>query len=90
MAEEIMSTPELALSQSDLRRLEQLANASGRTPRGMLKYVLRDGFVATERAVAAVGAGRNDVANGRTPSKEAVTKQAKELVTQYATKKKAA
>lgn len=85
-----MSAPELALSQSDLRRLEQLAKASGRTPRAMLKYVLRDGFVATERAVGAVGAGRNDVANGRTTSNDAVMRQAKELVTQYATKKKAA
>jgi len=85
-----MSAPELALSQSDLRRLEQLAKASGRTPRAMLKYVLRDGFVATERVVGAVGAGRDDVANGRTTSNDAVMKQAKELVTQYATKKKAA
>ena len=85
-----MSAPELALSQSDLRRLEQLAKASGRTPRAMLKYVLRDGFVATERVVAAVGAGRDDVANGRTTSNGAVMKQAKELVGQYATKKKAA
>ena len=85
-----MSAPELALSQSDLRRLEQLAKASGRTPRGMLKYVLRDGFVATERAVAAVVVGRNNVFNGRTTSNDAVMKQAKELVTQYVTKKKAA
>lgn len=31
MAGKIMSAPELALSQSDLRRLKQLARASGRT-----------------------------------------------------------
>ena len=85
-----MSAPELALSQSDLRRLEQLAKAAGRTPRAMLKYVLRDGFVATERAVTAVGAGRDDVANGRTTSNDTVMNQAKELVAQYVTKKKAA
>ena len=41
----------LTLSQTDTRRLERLAQAAGRTPRALLKYVLRDGFDATEHAV---------------------------------------
>jgi len=41
----------LALSQSDTRRLAKLALAAGRTPRAVLKHVLRDGFAATEEAV---------------------------------------
>lgn len=41
----------LALSQTDTRRLEKLALAAGRTPRAVLKHVLRDGFAATEDAV---------------------------------------
>lgn len=41
----------LTLSQADTRRLEKLAQAAGRTPRALLKYVLRDGFEATEHAV---------------------------------------
>ncbi|MGA8147854.1 MAG: hypothetical protein WB870_09810 [Gallionellaceae bacterium] len=43
----------LTLSQADTRRLERLAQAAGRTPRALLKYVLRDGFEATEHAVQA-------------------------------------
>ena len=41
----------LALPQTDTRRLEKLALATGRTPRAVLKHVLRDGFAATEDAV---------------------------------------
>lgn len=41
----------LALSQADTRRLEKLALAAGRTPRAVLKHVLRDGFAATEDAM---------------------------------------
>jgi predicted transcriptional regulator len=43
----------LTLSQTDTRRLEKLARTAGRTPRALLKYVLRDGFEATEHAVQA-------------------------------------
>ena len=46
----------LNLSVTDTRRLERLAQAAGRTPRSVLKYVLRDGFEATEYAVDAVRA----------------------------------
>lgn len=41
----------LTLSQADTRRLKRLAQAAGRTPRALLKYVLRDGFEATGHAV---------------------------------------
>lgn len=33
-----------ALSSADLRRLEKLARDAGRTPRAMMRFVLRDGF----------------------------------------------
>lgn len=46
----------LTLSQADTRRLEKLANKAGRTPKEVLKYVLRDGFEATEYAVKVVRA----------------------------------
>lgn len=39
---------EPSLNQADLRRLEKLAAAAGRSPRAMLKFVLRDGFAETE------------------------------------------
>jgi glucose-6-phosphate-specific signal transduction histidine kinase len=40
--------------QTDVRRLEKLANEAGRTPEDVLKHVLRDGFDATEYAIMAV------------------------------------
>lgn len=43
----------LTLSQADTRRLEKLAHIAGRSPRALLKHVLRDGFTATEHAVQA-------------------------------------
>lgn len=46
----------LTLSQADTRRLERLAQAAGRTPRALLKHVLRDGFEATEHAVQVTAA----------------------------------
>ena len=47
-----MST--LTLSRADTRRLERLAGEAGRTPEDVLKYVLRDGFDATEYAIKTV------------------------------------
>ena len=44
----------LTLSQADTRRLEKLASEAGRTPKEVLKHVLRDGFDATEHAIKAV------------------------------------
>ena len=51
----------LTLSQADTRRLEKLAQEAGRTPKEVLKYVLRDGFDATEYAVKAVRARMQSV-----------------------------
>jgi len=44
----------LTLSQTDTRRLEKLASEAGRTPKEVLKHVLRDGFDATEYAINSV------------------------------------
>jgi hypothetical protein len=41
----------LALSKIDQKRLERLAALAGRSPRAMLKFVLRDGFDAVEQDV---------------------------------------
>jgi len=51
----------LTLSQTDMRRVERLAHDAGRAPRAVLKFVLRDGFEATERAIKAV---RSRMADG--------------------------
>lgn len=80
-------TTQAALSQADLRRLEKLAAAAGRTPRAMLKYVLRDGFLEMERVVAAITRGRADVAVGRTVSHEEVMRRGSDLIHRHAVKK---
>ncbi|OGA62930.1 MAG: hypothetical protein A3F77_10720 [Betaproteobacteria bacterium RIFCSPLOWO2_12_FULL_67_28] len=40
--------PIISLSPAQQRRLEQLARDAGRTPKAMLKFVLRDGFDACD------------------------------------------
>jgi predicted transcriptional regulator len=60
----------LTLSQADTRRLEKLAHEAGRTPRDVLKHVLRDGFDATEYAVKAVRARMQSVE--RVPHEDAM------------------
>ena len=56
------STPEmLALAKGDQKRLERLAALAGRTPRSMLKFVLRDGFEAVERDILETLAAERDV-----------------------------
>jgi predicted transcriptional regulator len=85
-----MSAADPGLSQTDLRRLEKLASAAGRTPRAMLKFVLRDGFTETERVVRAVRAGREDVTAGRTRSHAAVMSEATAILSGHAKSQQAA
>ncbi|MBI5108506.1 MAG: hypothetical protein HZA62_07135 [Rhodocyclales bacterium] len=85
-----MSAAEPSLSQADLRRLEKLATEAGRTPRAMLKFVLRDGFSETERVVRAVKAGRADVKAGRTQSHATVMAKAGAILSGHAKSQQAA
>lgn len=85
-----MSATDPSLSQTDLRRLEKLASAAGRTPRAMLKFVLRDGFAETERVVRAVQAGRADVKAGRTRSHASVMEKAGAILSGHAKSQQAA
>ncbi|UTY56376.1 hypothetical protein [Massilia sp. erpn] len=43
----------LSLSRADQKRLERLAELAGRTPKAMLRFVLRDGFAECEESVRA-------------------------------------
>ena len=43
--------PLIALAHEQQHRLERLARRAGRSPRAMLKFVLRDGFDACEEDV---------------------------------------
>lgn len=78
---------DIALSQTDVRRLERLARAAGRTPQQALRFVLRDGFEATERTVKLVSARMK---RGRTIPHEDAKRQADALIAAHVRKKKAA
>lgn len=51
----------LALARVDQRRLERLAALAGRSPKAMLKYVLRDGFNAVEEDLRETIAAERDI-----------------------------
>lgn len=51
----------LALAKGDQQRLEQLAALAGRSPKSMLKFVLRDGFDAVEEDIRETLAAERDI-----------------------------
>ena len=68
-----------ALARVDQKRLERLAVLAGRSPRSMLKFVLRDGFEAVEKDIRETLAAERDIASHGTvahavkPAASAVT-----------------
>lgn len=78
---------DIALSQTDTRRLERLARAAGRTPQQALRFVLRDGFEATERTIKLVSARMK---RGRTIPHEEVKQRLDALIAAHGRKKKKA
>ncbi len=52
----------LALAKGDQKRLERLAMLAGRSPKAMLKFVLRDGFDAVEDDIRETLAAESDMA----------------------------
>lgn len=61
----------VALAKVDQRRLERLAKLAGRTPKAMLKFVLRDGFDAVEQDIIETLEAERDLdENGGIPHEE--------------------
>ncbi|MCA1974528.1 MAG: hypothetical protein LDL44_16965 [Caenispirillum sp.] len=85
-----MTRASVALSPTEQRRLEKLAQEAGRTPRAMLKYVLRDGFDYTEEFVRKVKEGLAELDAGKGVSRVVVSEQARRIVAKRAAHKKAA
>ena len=70
----------LALDMGDQKRLERLAAMAGRSPKAMLKFVLRDGFDAVERDIReTLEAERDSLENGAVPNAE-VARGAKAII----------
>lgn len=73
----------LALSASEQRRLERLAVAAGRTPKAMLKHVLRDGFDYCEYVVGAVNQGVDDANAGKLVASSEVRRKTRQVVVRH-------
>lgn len=70
----------LALAKVDQKRLERLAALAGRSPKALLKFVLRDGFDAVEEDIHESLAAMRDIElNGTVPHAE-VMRSAKKII----------
>jgi len=70
----------LALLPNDLRRLEKLARDAGRSPRSMMRFVLRDGFDFCEWVVRESLAADSEAKRRGTVSHDVVMKRARETI----------
>ena len=73
-----------ALTRTQQRRLEVLAREAGRTPRSMLRFVLRDGFELCEEDIAAARAAEAEAAQFRTVPHRQVSNEARVVIARHA------
>ena len=79
----------LALTPGQQRRIEKLAQRAGRTPKAMLRFVLRDGLEATEQDVRETLEADDDIdRNGAVPHRK-VMAQVRATVERHAAKRRA-
>jgi hypothetical protein len=78
----------LALTPGQRRRIEKLARLAGRTPKSMLRFVLRDGLEAIEQDVRETIEADEDIdRNGAIPQGE-VMARARATVERHAAKRR--
>lgn len=77
----------LALSSAQQRRLEKLARLAGRTPQSMLRFVLRDGFEATERDVIETIEADRDADQSGAITHDKVMDHARTIIERHAAKR---
>jgi hypothetical protein len=70
----------LALSPAEQRRLEKLARDAGRSPRSMMRFVLRDGFDFCEWIVAESLKSEESVRKYGTIPNEEVQRKAHKII----------
>lgn len=71
-----MTTTEIQLPKVAQTRISRLAQASGRSPAAMLRFVLRDGFDAVERSIKENAQADAEFAAGATVAHEDVMRDA--------------
>lgn len=69
-----------ALLPADLRRLEKLARDAGRSPRSMMRFVLRDGFDYCEWVVRESNASEAEARKMGTIPHDVVMRQARATI----------
>lgn len=74
----------LALTAAQQYRLQRLARDAGRTPRGMLRFVLRDGFEACEQDVRENLAADAEFAAGKSVTHKVAMKRARAVIEAHA------
>lgn len=70
----------LALSPAEQRRLEKLARDAGRSPRSMMRFVLRDGFDFCEWVVRESLKSEESVRKHGTIPNEVVQREARAII----------
>ena len=82
--------PLIALPPLQQRRLERLAHRAGRTPKAMLKFVLRDGFDVCEEDVRENSQADAEFASGKSLSHKDAMSRARATITAHARRHKQA
>jgi hypothetical protein len=78
----------LEITSGQQRRIEKLAQLAGRTPRSMLRFVLRDGLEATEQDVRETIEADEDIdRNGAIPNREVIAR-ARATIERHAAKRR--
>jgi predicted transcriptional regulator len=70
----------LALSPAEQQRLEKLARDAGRSPRAMMRFVLRDGFEYSEWQVRESLAAKAEAGRHGTVPNDLVMREARERI----------
>ena len=75
-------TPEIQLPKVVQTRINRLAQATGRSPATMLRFVLKDGFEAVERSIQENAVADAQFASGSSEPHNEVMREAREVLTQ--------
>ena len=75
-------TSEIQLPKVVQTRINRLAQATGRSPATMLRFVLRDGFEAVERSIKENAVADAQFASGASVTHNDVLREAREVLSQ--------
>ena len=75
-------TSEIQLPKVVQTRINRLAQATGRSPATMLRFVLRDGFEAVERSIKENTVADTQFASGASVTHNDVLREAREVLSQ--------